>query len=438
MAFRRIVAALLLFFLPFSAHALKLEEEKKYGREVYLQVASQARISHDPYVAMYMDIIKARLEAHAGLPFPIKLTVVESPSVEAFATVGGYVFVTTGLIEMSDREDEVAGVLGHEFGHVSKRHIAKRIEKEKFLSVGTFATLLLGALIPGAQGKAAVLTSGMGAMQTMSLKYSREDEEEADRTGLATTEAAGYSGKGIADFLKKIRAMGQEKAIPQYLLTHPYSEDRAIKIENALRRSRTTVDTSLFPFVVARIKILGRPLSNDLQEIWLNKYAKDSKDPVSAYGAALVYSLKGDVSDAVRVVSALDSPHRSLFLGEILVQSNRFGEAVEVLSSRTDPIGRYLLAKAYEGQSSFGQASAVLKELIPYVETFPDVYQRLAMVRGRLGDEAGGFAYLGKYHYQMGREAAARTYLERAIAKYGPNAPESQELLSLLDRMKRK
>ncbi len=96
--------------------------------------------------------------------------------------------MTTGLIEMADREEEVAGVLAHELAHVGRRHVAKRMEKEKPLSIATLAGMLLGALIPGAGALGpALMTSTMAASQTLSLKFSREDEDEADRFGLSTS-----------------------------------------------------------------------------------------------------------------------------------------------------------------------------------------------------------------------------------------------------------
>ncbi len=434
---RYIIAAVLLLCVPLTSYGLGLQEEKKYGRQVYLEIVKSARLTHDPYIALHLDEIKERLEGAANVPFALRLTVVESSSVEAFATVGGYVYVTTGLIDMCDREEELAGVLGHEFGHVGKRHIAKRVEKEKFLSVGTLATLLLAALIPGPQAKMALMTSGLGATQAMSLKYSRDDEEEADRAGLATAESVGYSGKGIAEFLKKLRATGLDKTLPQYLLTHPYSEDRVIRMESAYRLKKTTVDTSLFPFLVVRTKIFSRPFDSELEAIWLNRYAKDPQNPAAAYGAALVYSLKGDVPNAIRTVNTIHSPYQSLFLGEILISGNRFGEAAEVLRTRGDLISRFLLAKAYEGQGQFGLATQTLRDLLPQAFTFPDIYQRLGMVRGRLGDEAGGYEYLGRYYFETGREQAARTHLEKAVAKYGINTPEAGEVMKLLDEMKK-
>ncbi len=435
MRFRRLTAAAVaLIFLPVSLFALTLDEEKKYGREVYGEISRSEKLFFDPYISIYMSIIKTRLETAADLPLPIKLTIIDSPTLNAFATVGGYVFMTTGILEQSDKEEEIAGVLAHEFGHVGKRHVAKSIEKEKYITWGTMAAMILAILAPG-DAKSALMVTGMGAGEAISLKFSRENEDEADMAGVKTAEKAGYSGVGSAEFLRKLRMEGfDEKSLPQYLLTHPYSEDRVAKIEaQAARPAKTRVDDSFFPFLLARLRIIGKPLSSQNEAIWFNRYRKDPKNPVNAYGAALVHTIKGDTDEALALLTTMDSPYKPIFLGEFLVNNNRYKEAVEVLSTQTHPIAHFYLAKAYEGQGNFLMAGQIYKELIPYASTYPEAYLRMGMAFGRQGDEGAGYEYLGRYYLETGRDGAAKKNLEKAVSKYGINAQESEELLKLLD-----
>jgi len=436
MKFRHVVAILLLFFFPSSVLALTLDEEKKYGRQVYAEISKSAPLYFDPYVSIYMGIIKTRLETAADLPLPIKLTVIESSTLNAFATMGGYVFITTGLLEQADKEEEVAGVLAHEFGHVGHRHVAKSMEKEKYLTWATVAAMVLAILAPDPNAKMALMATSLGAGQSVALKFSRENEHEADMAGVATAEKAGYSGVGSAEFLKKI-ATTDEKSVPQYLLTHPYSADRIIDIEDRAKKPPlTTVDDSLFPFILVRLDLVGRPLSGQREEVWLNRYRKNPKNPVDEYGAALVYTMKGDTSEALALLSHIDSPYRPLFLGEFYVNTNHYDEAVQALGGLSHPIARFYLAKAYEGQGNLVMAAETYRDLVPYASGYPEIYQRIGMSMGRLGDEAGGYAFLGRYYLETGKDSAARMNLEKAISKYGINAPESEELLRLLDTVK--
>lgn len=433
-SFRRFVAlTLLLCFLPLTLFGLTLEEEKKYGREVFLEMARSSKFYHDPFLSLHLGVIKDRLEAATSLPYPVKLTIIESQTPNAFAMVGGYVYITTALLELCDREDEVAGVLAHELAHLSRRHIAKRSEKGKFLSAGMIAALLAGMLLQSP----ALMVTGMATAQSMELKYSREDEDEADRTGLATAERAGYSGRGIAEFLKKLRQAGLEKDLPQYLLTHPYSDERIIKINQLSTLRETTVETSLFPFLTERLRITHNLLSPAVEEMVLRRFAKDPSDAINIYSASLVLSMKGQTDKALGVVKTLNSPYRSLFISELLIDGQRFTEAITLLKKQSKPLERFLLSTAYERSGALAQSAEVLRGLVPQAKLYPEIYQRLGMVFGRQGNQAGGYEYLGRYYNEIGREDAARTNLEKAVAKYGINSPQSKELLVLLDQMKK-
>lgn len=430
---RLAVLTILLCFLPFSVLGLTLDEEKKYGREVYLDMAQSSKFYNDPFLSLYLGKIKERLEAATSLPYPVKVTIIESQTPNAFAMIGGYVYMTTGLLELCDQEEEVAGVLAHELAHLSRRHIAKRAEKEKVLSAGMIAGVLAAMLLKSP----ALMTTSMASAQAVALKYSREDEDEADRVGLATAERAGYSGRGIADFLKKLRQTGLEKDLPQYLLTHPYSDERMMKINDYSTLRLTTVDVSLFPLLVERLRIMHNLFSPVVEETVMKRYAKDPADAVNAYSAGLVLSLKGQTEKSLEVVRRINSPHRPLLISEMLLNGQRFSEVVDILKKPSRPLERLLLAKAYEGLGSLSRSAEILSSLTGEAKSYPEIYQRLGMVLGRQGNQAGGYEYLGRYYYEVGREEAAKTNLEKAVAKYGINSRESKELLVLLGEMKK-
>ncbi len=438
MKFKYFIILFLAVFLPTQLHGLTLEEETKYGREVYLEIARSASINNDPYITIHLRDLKERLEGAASLPFPITLTVIESSSADAFATIGGYVFITTGLIGMCDKEEELAGVLAHEFAHIARRHVAKRLEKEKYINVGTLATLLLGMMIPDTRAQSAVIATGTASSMAMSLKYSREDEEEADRIGAGIADRAGYGALGTAEFLKKLRSGGGDKMLPQYLLTHPYHEERIVRIGSMWAGSKSRIDGSFFPYILERVKVLHGPYREGSGEIFRNRYLRDRANPYAAYALSLLYSIRGNANEAVNIAAGIHSPDRNLFLGEILVNVRRFGDAVNVLKGSTSPISRFFLARAYEGNGDRQTAIDVLKELLQYGDVYPEIYYRYGMLLGRASQEAKGYEYLGRFYLQTGREDLARNNLEKAIAKYGINSSEAQEALRLLSTIKKK
>ncbi|MBP1749014.1 MAG: peptidase Ste24p [Deltaproteobacteria bacterium] len=420
------------------ASALTNEEELRYGKEVYLEIARAVPINNDPYISLYLNDIRSRLENKTTMPFPLVLTVIDSPEINAFATPGGYVYVASGLIANCDNEEEVAGVMAHEFAHIKKRHIAKRAEKEKYFTATMVATML-AALLVGDSARGAVLAMGMGGAQAAALKYSREDEEEADREGSTLASEAGYGGLGTADFLKKLRAGGGDKLYPQYLLTHPYNESRIIALESTWTRKPPSTAVSLFPYIIARAKVMQNYKTSGLvDDIWLKRYGKNSKDSVAAYGASLYYSLKGDFEKALEIARTNPSPYRDLFLGEILILANKFPEAVDALKDVHEKVGRYYLARAYEGMGRTDLAVATYNTLIQYAPIYPDIYYRLGMILGRTGDEGSGHMYLGYYYMSKGNYVLAKTNIEKAISRYGINSRQGIELMSLLASMEDK
>jgi predicted Zn-dependent protease len=370
------------------------------------------------------------------MPFPVTLTVINAESIDAFATMGGYVYITTGLIGMCDKEEELAGVIAHEFAHIKKRHIAKRLEKQKYLNIGMLTTMLLGMLVGAGSTPEAIITSGIAGTQAMALKYSREDEEEADREGSAIADKAGYGGLGSVAFLKKLRTAGSDKLLPQYLLTHPYHEARIVVLESMWKENKVTIDAPFFPFVSLRVQVLHKSARVGDDDIVINRYLKDASNPANNYGAALVYSQKGNTAESIRVAKENKSPFRNLFLGEMFINARKFSEAVDTLKNDTDPVARFLLARAYESQNKYGPALSTLKEILPIGTVFPEIYYRLGMLFGRTGQQAKGHEYLGRFYMETGKFSLARTNLEKAVSLYGINSPEAKAVLQILDGIK--
>ncbi|HON86368.1 MAG TPA: M48 family metalloprotease [Syntrophorhabdaceae bacterium] len=436
-----IVIALLLVVLPLKIYGLSIEEEKKYGAQIYSEIANSATINNDPYISMHLRFIKERLESVVAMPYHVVLTVIESPNMDAFATIGGFVYITTGLISQCDREEELAGVVAHEFAHLARRHIAKRYEKEKYLNIGMLSSIALAMLAGDAKTQEAVLATGIASAQSMALKYSREDEDEADRFGSKFADSAGYGGFGIAEFLKKLRLAGGDKVLPQYLLTHPYHEERIIRLESLWPNRKPIPDSPIFPYIIVRAKVLNKIRGTQSDDIWINRYTKDKKDPLNAYAAYLVYSRRGRMDDALEAIKNIDSPVKDLILGEALLTAGKLSEAVDSLR-RVQPgdssyyISRIYLARAYEAQGERNLALDAWTDLLRYGNSFPEIFYRFAMLSGRMGMEARGFEYLGRYYLALGRLHLAKSNFEKAIAKYGINSKEAKELMRLLEDAK--
>ncbi|MDY7110554.1 MAG: M48 family metallopeptidase [Planctomycetota bacterium] len=153
--------------------------------------------------------------------------VLDSEVVNAFALPGGKIFITRGLLERFDNEAQVAGVLGHEIGHVTARHVNERLS-QTFITQG-----LVGIIDESTESELVVLGADVAA-STIMLRYSRRDENEADRQGVKYMTAAGYNPRGMIEVLEVLESASGEGRPPEFLSTHPYPESRIRDMQSLL------------------------------------------------------------------------------------------------------------------------------------------------------------------------------------------------------------
>lgn len=162
----------------------------------------------DAALRSYIDGIGQRLARQSEQPGARwTFTVLDSPVVNAFALPGGYVYVTRGLIALANDEAELAGVVGHEIGHVTADHSSQRRSRAGLAQIGVFGATILGA-VAGLSGEALRSIGQLGnlAGQGYVASYSRGQEFEADKLGVRYLSRAGYDPRAEADFLRSLQA----------------------------------------------------------------------------------------------------------------------------------------------------------------------------------------------------------------------------------------
>ncbi|MGH6945618.1 MAG: M48 family metalloprotease, partial [Geminicoccaceae bacterium] len=214
------------------------EEERAIGAQQHPQVLQEFGGAYDePELQAYVARIGDDLVASSDVPGrDFTFTLLNSEVPNAFALPGGYVYVTRGLLALAENEAELAGVLGHEIGHVAARHAAQR--QTEATRAGLLATLgTLGAAILGGQTAAelAQQVGGLGA-QAWVASYSREQEFEADDLGIRYMSRVGYDPRAMATFLSKLerqdelrrKLAGDEGADAgaSWFATHPRTPER--------------------------------------------------------------------------------------------------------------------------------------------------------------------------------------------------------------------
>ena len=232
-----LVAALLL--MPAKAGALiSIKEEKEIGEKVLKQVQEQLPVIDDPYISDYIQRVgEEALRQVDNKHFNFDFWVIDNPTVNAFAIPGGHIFMFRGIIELMDSKDELMGVLFHEVAHVQARHFAERVDKAKKVSIATLAGALAAILVGGGEVGTALMTGALATGQSIMLKYSRTDEEEADRLGLSWMERGRYDSMAMADvFSKMIKSRWLDTdAYPAYLSSHPGLDERVVYLQNAIQ-----------------------------------------------------------------------------------------------------------------------------------------------------------------------------------------------------------
>ncbi len=214
------------------------EQEVELGREQDIQVTAEYGLYDDEDLAAYVDGIGQSLAAvsqRSHLEYHFR--VLDDGVVNAFALPGGYVYFPRGILAYFNSEDQLAGVLGHETGHIVARHGVEQMS-QRVLFTGFGLTDRLAQRFPVIGGVAtAPINLGL-------LKYSRDQEAESDRLGVEYATRNGFDAHAMADFFHTIGAMSAQtgNAVPTYLSTHPHPEKRFEKVNQLADEWQQKVD----------------------------------------------------------------------------------------------------------------------------------------------------------------------------------------------------
>ena len=215
-----------------SACAVSTQQEVQMGAGYASQISQQLPLVKDPEVVRYINVLGdslARVADDRNLTWHFE--VVDSRDVNAFAVPGGYVYINRGLIERAQTMSQVATVMGHEIGHVVKRHSIKQMQKAQGANVGVSLACILTRVCNNGLGQSA-LNLGGGALFA---KFSRNDEAEADAEGVKTMIRAGIDPRGIPEMFRILLDERKDRpaGVDAWFTTHPMEEDR-IAATNAM------------------------------------------------------------------------------------------------------------------------------------------------------------------------------------------------------------
>jgi predicted Zn-dependent protease len=197
-------------------------------------------VYEDAELQRYVQDIGLRLARASERPnLPWHFAVVDAPAVNAFALPGGYIYLTRGILPFLDDEAELAGVLGHEIGHVTARHSAQQYTQATSAGIGL---TLLSIFVPEARPLQGAAETALGVLF---LKYGRDDEIQADKLGVGYAAKVGWDPAGVAGMLTTLsrldEASGSRKGVPNWLSTHPDPAARVQEIQPVIKQAAATV-----------------------------------------------------------------------------------------------------------------------------------------------------------------------------------------------------
>ncbi|MFP5431180.1 MAG: M48 family metallopeptidase [Gammaproteobacteria bacterium] len=203
-------------------------DEEKLGREVAGRLLGAAPLVNDDMLQAYVNKVGRHVALQSGrADLNWTFGVIESPTVNAFAAPGGYVFVTRGLYALLQSEAELAGILAHEIGHVNARHHVKLMQKQRLVVMGQ------DALLKKAGNNTVKMLVGNGA-EICSRALDKSSEYEADRLGVYYATKAGYDTYGLPAVLDRLNASGATDKVSLLFKTHPLPASRLEAIDRSL------------------------------------------------------------------------------------------------------------------------------------------------------------------------------------------------------------
>jgi predicted Zn-dependent protease len=455
MALRKLliwIIAFCIFFLLSGSFAresyalMTIEEEKKLGNTIVADLERRVGLIKDPALQAFLDQIGYSLVAQIGPTlFEFKFHLINAPEPNAFAIPGGHVFVTTGLLVLSENEQEVAGVVGHEIAHVTARHVAEMIERSKKLNIATLAAIIAGVLAGGG-GKAsqAAATTAMAGAEALALKYTRENEVEADQIGLQYVLKGGYDPEGLVTFLNKIykTSLTMAPRLPPYLSTHPAVEDRITLLDNLIQigsKPAASFKKTHWDFKRVQAKAFVEEKEPHVAITYFESQVVSNPHGVEGYFAlGLSYRKAGRLDKSLEAFQkahslAPDDLDILRELGIVYFFSGKLDQAIEsfekaqALRPQGDALTLFYLGRSYQEKGDLARALSYFKRVEKELSEFVDVYFHLGSVYGRLGQKGLSHFYFGKHFKWRGDPQSALRHFRMALDLLERGSPERGE-----------
>ena len=429
--------------------SMTVAEERERGDKLAREIQQKLDMVNDPLIKAYVDDVSSRLVEQArDHRFQYRFYVVKEQEPNAFAIPGGHIFITSGLIRLVDSEDELAGVIGHEIAHGVLRHIDKALDRAKRISLVTLAAVIAGAFLSkDAKGASTLTTGAMAMAQSLMLKYTRENEVEADQKGMQYLTDAGYDPQAMVAFLKKIYRWQRFSSpdIPTYLATHPGIDSRITYLSDTFMTA---------PQPLAK----HPPAAGDLKKIQIRLFLNEkgaiegintfssllrekTGDVNTLYGLGVSYVTVGRANEAIVALSkALKiSPQNGYIMRELGIayfQAQEVDKAIDSLQTVLGTFPRdtsllYYLGQGHQEKRQWDQALSFYRQVLELDPRRVQIYHNLGVVYDKKGLLGPAHENFGLY-FKEKREREIALFHFREALKHTQDGEKRKQLEKLI------
>jgi predicted Zn-dependent protease len=403
-----------------SSSIMSPQQEHQLGRAWLSMLRGAVPTLDDPLLKNFVESHVYSLAETSQLEDRrLSFVLIDSPQLNAFAAPGGVVGVNGGLFLNAYTEAEFASVMAHELAHLSQRHFARNLQQQERMRIPMMTAMLAGVILAAAGGGdagIAALASTQAAVIQEQRRFSRQNEQEADRIGLTNLERAGYDPEAMPDMFERLAQKSRfSRKPPEFLLTHPVTQSRIADSRNRADQLKSggQKDSVEYQMMRARVQLHHEQspgLAAQRFRILLDEH--DGDHAAARYGLVLALTRSGQYDEAAKVLEPLlASQGKNVTVNLAAVELDIYRGELEQALTRVDRLlqinpDNYPLQEAKADillrARRYTEAEKVINRLATQRDSDPDVWYLTAEIRGLAGNIIGVHTARAEYFMLAG------------------------------------
>jgi predicted Zn-dependent protease len=427
-----------------SSNLVSIDQEKQLGKAWLRKLKRHTRSYNNPLVTEYLTNLVYKLAPSSGvLDSEFTIVILDNPNLNAFAVPGSVIGINAGLFFNSGSEQEFASVISHELAHLSQRHYARMLEQQRLstpLTLAGFLGSVILAATAGSEAGIAALASTQALSADQQLRFSRKNEQEADRLGIQIMSHSGFDPRAMPKMFERMYKQTRHRSdsLPEYLSTHPLSENRIADTKGRAEQypSLQFRDDIEFHFCKNMTIVDYAESPKAASDYFNNIINNGNSSQIDAAKFGLAYAKLSEAPiESITILKALKNKYPSLIsinsiLAEALVNNSRYTEATTLLEQQLNRNpNNYTLSKALaDAYLASNKIKESYRMLIQITKEFPEdteAWYSLAEVAGLAGYISAVHQARAEYFFLTGRMTQAIEQLGLALKK---NTNELEEI----------